>query len=146
MSFRSTINKVLVRLREDTITSDWSGAINDSTDVDDYHKLVGEFVNEARTIVEDSWNWGALRTVIAISTTSGTSQYTVTGVNNRSRILQVIDSTNNSLLNQTSDDYFYNVTYTGTSSNGVPVYYRLNITLLTSGLLRAVLTQLKFMP
>ena len=126
MSFRSTINKVLVRLREDTITSDWSGAINDSTDVDDYHKLVGEFVNEARTIVEDSWNWGALRTVIAISTTSGTSQYTVTGVNNRSRILQVIDSTNNSLLNQTSDDYFYNVTYTGTSSNGVPVYYRLN--------------------
>ena len=123
MSFRSTINKVLVRLREYTITSDWSGAINDSTSIVDYLNLVGEFVNEAKTIVEDAWNWGALRTVIAISTTSGTSQYTVTGVNNRSRILQVIDSTNNSLLTQTSDDYFYNVTYTGTSSNGVPVYY-----------------------
>ena len=126
MAFRSTLNKVLIRLREDTISSDWSGAINDSSAVDDYQKLVGEFVNEAKTIVEDAWNWGALRTVISISTTSGTSQYTVTGVNNRSRILQVIDSTNNSILPKTSDDYFYNVTHTGSSSNGIPSYYRLN--------------------
>ena len=126
MTFRTTLNKVLVRLREDTISSDWSGVINDSTAVDDYQKLIGEFVNESKQLVEDSWNWGSLRTVISISTSSGTSQYTVTGVNNRSRILQVIDSTNNSLLTQTSDDYFYNVTHTGTSSNGVPVYYRLN--------------------
>ena len=36
MSFRTTLNKVLVRLREDTISSDWSGVINDSTAVDDY--------------------------------------------------------------------------------------------------------------
>ena len=111
MSFRTTLNKVLVRLREDTISSDWSGAINDSTAVDDYQKLIGEFVNEAKQIVEDSWNWGALRTVISLNTTSGTSQYTITGVNNRSRILQVIDSTNNVNLTQTSDNYFYRVTH-----------------------------------
>ena len=126
MSFRTTLNKVLVRLREDTISSDWSGAINDSTAVDDYQKLIGEFVNEAKQMVEDSWNWGALRTVISLNTTSGTSQYTVTGVNNRSRILQVIDSTNNVNLTQTSDNYFYRVTHTGSSSNGIPSYYRLN--------------------
>ena len=66
MSFRSTINKVLVRLREDTITSDWSGAINDSTSVDDYHKLVGEFVNEAKTIVEDAWNCPCFRITVFI--------------------------------------------------------------------------------
>tara|TARA_R110002072_G_scaffold118073_3_gene249291 strand:+ start:8589 stop:9245 length:657 start_codon:yes stop_codon:yes gene_type:complete len=126
MSFRTTLNKVLVRLREDTISSDWSGAINDSTAVDDYQKLIGEFVNEAKQIVEDSWNWGALRTVISLNTTSGTSQYTITGVNNRSRILQVIDSTNNVNLTQTSDNYFYRVTHTGSSSNGIPSYYRLN--------------------
>lgn len=126
MSFRTTLNKVLVRLREDTISSDWSGAINDSAAVDDYQKLIGEFVNEAKQIVEDSWNWGALRTIISLNTTSGTSQYTITGVNNRSRILQVIDSTNNVNLTQTSDNYFYRVTHTGSSSNGIPSYYRLN--------------------
>ena len=126
MSFRTTLNKVLVRLREDTISSDWSGAINDSIAVDDYQKLIGEFVNEAKQIVEDSWNWGALRTIISLNTTSGTSQYTITGVNNRSRILQVIDSTNNVNLTQTSDNYFYRVTHTGSSSNGIPSYYRLN--------------------
>ena len=126
MSFRTTLNKVLVRLREDTISSDWSGAINDSTAVDDYQKLIGEFVNEAKQIVEDSWNWGVLRTIISLNTTSGTSQYTITGVNNRSRILQVIDSTNNVNLTQTSDNYFYRVTHTGSSSNGIPSYYRLN--------------------
>lgn len=126
MSYRSVINKVLVRLRESTISADWSGAINDSTAVDDYEKLIGEFVNEAKTIVEDSWNWGTLRTVISQNTSSGTSQYTLSTLNSRSRILQVIDSTNNSVLSQASDAYFYKVTHTGSSSNGVPTYYRMN--------------------
>tara|TARA_R110002012_G_scaffold279111_1_gene467030 strand:- start:1354 stop:2010 length:657 start_codon:yes stop_codon:yes gene_type:complete len=126
MSFRTTLNKVLVRLREDTISSDWSGVINDSTAVDDYQKLVGEFVNEAKTIVEDAWNWGALRTVISFNTSASTSQYTLTGLTNRGRVLQVIDSTNNAVLPQTSDAYFYQVTHTGSTANGVPSYYRLN--------------------
>ena len=126
MSFRTTLNKVLVRLREDTISSDWSGVINDSTAVDDYQKLIGEFVNEAKTVVEDAWNWGALRTVISFNTSASTSQYTLTGLTNRGRVLQVIDSTNNAVLPQTSDAYFYQVTHTGSTANGVPSYYRLN--------------------
>ena len=45
MTYREIINSVLRRLREDTIDSDWSGALYDSVSVSDYQKLIGELVN-----------------------------------------------------------------------------------------------------
>ena len=36
MTFRGLINEVLIRLREDTISADWSGNINDSSTVSAY--------------------------------------------------------------------------------------------------------------
>ena len=36
LTYREAINEVLIRLREDTISSDWSGNINDSTTVSAY--------------------------------------------------------------------------------------------------------------
>ncbi len=126
MAFRQIINKVLTRLREETITSNWTGAINDSDDVDDYQKLIGEFVNEAKEVVEDSWNWGVLRSISNVTTEASTSTYTISALDSRSRILQVIDDTNNSQLTQISDAQFYHYTYIGTSSNTTPINYRLN--------------------
>ena len=52
MAYRAMINKVLRRLREDTISADWIGALEDSADVDSYHKLVGDFINESKQIVD----------------------------------------------------------------------------------------------
>tara|TARA_R110000787_G_scaffold23343_1_gene66895 strand:+ start:677 stop:1333 length:657 start_codon:yes stop_codon:yes gene_type:complete len=125
MAFRQIINKVLTRLREGTISSDWTGAINDSTDVDDYQSLIGEFVNETKDTVEDSWNWGVLRGIITVSTVASTVAYTLSTLGSRSRILQVIDDTNNSTLQQISDELFYHYTYVGSSTNSKPLYYRL---------------------
>ena len=51
MSYRTVIDKVLTRLREDTIGADWSGVLSDSSTVDDYQKLVGELVNETKDLV-----------------------------------------------------------------------------------------------
>ena len=48
MTFREVINEVLIRLRETPITSDWSGAINDSTTVSDYYKVIGALVNDSK--------------------------------------------------------------------------------------------------
>ena len=42
MAYRSIVNKVLRRLREETISADWIGDLNDSSDVDDYQKLIGD--------------------------------------------------------------------------------------------------------
>ena len=47
MTYRELINQVLIRLREDTISSDWSGAINDSTTVSAYQKTIGALINDS---------------------------------------------------------------------------------------------------
>ena len=61
MAYRSIVNKVLRRLREETISADWIGDLNDSSDVDDYQKLIGDLVNESKQAVEDAWHWSFLR-------------------------------------------------------------------------------------
>ena len=43
MTYRELINQVLIRLREETISSNWSGNINDSSTVSDYQKVVRDF-------------------------------------------------------------------------------------------------------
>lgn len=125
MSYRTVIDKVLTRLREDTLGADWVGPIADASEVDSYQKLIGEFVNEAKDLVEDAWNWTALRSIETVTTSSGTSSYTIPNVNSGSRILQVIDNTNDSILKQISDSLFLNYTYIGTTQNSDPTYYRL---------------------
>ena len=49
----------------------------------------------------------------------------MSNVTSRSRILQVIDNTNDSILRQISDDVFFNYTYIGSTQTGQPSYYRL---------------------
>ena len=48
MTYREIINSVLRRLREETISSDWSGDLYDSVSVTDYQKLIGELVNDSK--------------------------------------------------------------------------------------------------
>tara|TARA_R100000808_G_C2131945_1_gene140980 strand:- start:847 stop:1503 length:657 start_codon:yes stop_codon:yes gene_type:complete len=125
MSYRTVIDKVLTRLREDTIGANWSGAISAASDVDDYQKLIGELVNEAKDIIEDAWNWTALRSIQTVTTSASTVSYDMSSLTSRSRILQVIDNTNDSILKQISDNVFFNYTYVGSTQTGQPFYYRL---------------------
>lgn len=125
MSYRTVIDKVLTRLREDTIGSDWTGVISAASDVDDYQKLIGELVNEAKDIVEDAWNWTALRSIETVTTSASTASYDMANVTSRSRILQVFDNTNDAVLKQISDAQFLNYTYIGTTQTGQPTYFRL---------------------
>jgi|TARA_R110000787_G_scaffold84612_2_gene181287 hypothetical protein len=126
MAFRQIINKVLTRLREETIATNWTGDILDSSDVDDYQKLISELVNETKQLVEDSWGWGVLRAIQTVTTSNGTAEYTLSNLDNRSRILQVIDDSNDSVLSQMSDDLFYRYTFVGTTQTSNPSFFRLN--------------------
>jgi|TARA_R110002012_G_C11657313_1_gene611857 hypothetical protein len=126
MSYRTVIDKVLTRLREDTIGSNWVGAISSASEVDSYQKLIGEFVNEAKDIAEDSWNWTSLRSIETVTTSASTATYDMSNINDRSRVLQVLDNTNDNVLKQISDNHFYNYTYLGSTQTANPSYYRLN--------------------
>ena len=68
MTYRGLINEILIRLREETIASDWSGDINDATTVTDYQKVIGSLVNDTKRSVESYHDWLVLRETVNIST------------------------------------------------------------------------------
>lgn len=77
MTYLELVNKVLVKLRLDQVSS-----INDG-----YSRLIGSLVNETKREVEDAWNWGCLRTSITVNTEKGIFSYQLDGAGSRSRLL-----------------------------------------------------------
>jgi len=88
------VNAVMLRLREDEVAT-----VNESS----YSKLIGAFVNDAKRLVEDAWDWSALRTTFPVTTVSGTSTYSLTGSGQRSEVLYVLDETNDRELRKESN-------------------------------------------
>ena len=93
MTYLQLVNAVLRRLREDEVTT-----IEES----DYSKLIGDFVNDAKRLVEDSWDWTVLRDNYSISTVAGTSTYALADFSIRSKILSVHNETSNYVIEQES--------------------------------------------
>lgn len=125
MAYRQIINKVLRRLREDTVDADWIGSLSENSEVDSYAQLIGDFINETKVSVEDAWQWSSLRSVVSISTIANTSLYAITGAIDRTKVLQVIDNTNNLQLKQMSDSSFYKFKFTGSQASNAPIAFRL---------------------
>lgn len=93
MTYLQLVNKVLVRLRENEASS---------VSQNSYSSHIGEWVNQTKREVEDSWNWVLLRDTIQVTTVAGTFRYTLTGAGNRFRVLK--DRYGNpSVFNDTAD-------------------------------------------
>jgi len=114
-TFLEIVNDVLVRLREDEVTT-----ISEST----YAKLVGKFVNDTKREVEDSWNWSPLRTRVTVTTVAGTTNYSLTGTTRRSRIIEGYNVTQNAQLSRLSDKVYNAWTLTTTVTSSNVEYYR----------------------
>ena len=124
MTFRGLINEVLIRLREDTISSDWSGDINDSTTITAYQKVIGSLVNDAKRHVEERHDWLVLRETADITTVASTKNYSLSS----GQEFKIVDSINNSTgtqLVQVSKSYLNSVRYP-TDPTGEPLYYGFN--------------------
>jgi hypothetical protein len=113
-TYLQAVNSVLRRLRETEVSS-----VSDNT----YSKLIGEFVNDSKRLVEDAFNWSALNNAITVTTSSGVSNYTVTGSGQRFRVSDVIDTSNGAFLSAESTnkmDQYYTI---NVGSVGHPLYY-----------------------
>ena len=124
MTYRELINEVLIRLREDTIATDWSGAINDSTNVPAYHKVIGSLINDAKRGVEERHDWLNLRETVDISTVASTKNYNLSS----GQEIKILDAINNNTglhLHQVSKQYINTVKYP-TDDTGEPLYYAFN--------------------
>lgn len=117
MTYLQLVNKILIRLRENEVTS-----VQDNP----YSKLIGEFVNIVKREVEDSWNWQALRNTITANTVTQAFSYTLTGTDTRIRISDVINDTTNQVLEYRSSAWFNKQFLLIPPETGEPYYYNLN--------------------
>lgn len=117
VTYLEIVNKVMRRLRENDVTS-----VQETP----YSRMIGELVNVVKREVEDSWNWSALRDTITANTVADTYRYSLTGSGIRSRILDVVNDTNDSMMQYQTTTWFDEQFLAGAGSQGSPMYYNLN--------------------
>lgn len=117
MTYLDLVNKVLIRLREDEVAS-----INQTA----YSKLVGEFVNDAVRMVEDAWDWSALRTTLTVTTSPNIFNYVLTNTGNRVKLIDVVNDTSNNFMTYKDQHWFNNAFLNQEPAKGSPTYFTFN--------------------
>lgn len=116
-TYLELVNEILLRLRERQVTS---------VNANDYSKLIGVFVNQAREIVENSWEWSALRTTLSATTSEDVFNYVLTGSQNRITVLDVINDTQNKFMTYKTASQFNKYFNTDDPVKGAPCDYSFN--------------------
>lgn len=114
MTYLELVNGVLRRLRESEVTTVTETA---------YSSLIGDIVNDAKVLVENAWDWSALRTTIQINTVDGTKNYSLTGTGWQGKELNVINDTSNLEMEYRSNDWFDRQYFINTPASGAPEYF-----------------------
>ena len=117
MTYLDLVNNVLRRMREEEVSS-----VSEST----YSKMVGDFINDAKKIVEAAWDWSALRTTLTITTSADVFNYVLVGSQNRIKALDVINDTSNFFMQYQPSSWFDNQYMNQTPATGAPQYYTYN--------------------
>ena len=114
MTYLDLVNAVLARLREDDVAT---------VTQDAYSKLIGKYVNDVKRQVEDAWNWDALNTTINVTTTPGTSVYTVVGSGRRQKDITVNDVSSQARINNVKAKWILDQQQLSTVQRGSPIFY-----------------------
>lgn len=131
MTYREILNAVLIRLREPTISTDWSGNINDSSVVSDYQKVIGTLVNDSKKYVESKHDWNPLRETFNVTLVDGTQQYLLgdssSGVGLTFKILDIINKDTGTKLHQVNNEWLNDKMFpTSSVAYGEPNSYAIN--------------------
>ena len=120
MTYLNAINRVLRRLREDEVASVTSTS---------YAKLVGDYINDAVRLVEDSWDWSILRTTVTQSVTAADgiipaiSKFTLPNVTSQFKTLNVINETEKCFMDLGTQTELQKVKYIDPVTPSVPTHY-----------------------
>ena len=117
MTFLNIMNNVLRRLREEEATT-----VTDST----YIKMVGDFINDAKQLVEEANDWSALRETIVVTTAASDNDYSLTGGGDNVKVMSVINDTQNCFMGYQTKDWFNDSLYIADEVQGAPKYYTYN--------------------
>jgi hypothetical protein len=114
MTFIDLVNNVLRRLREDEVVS-----VNQLP----YSKLIGDFVNDAKTLVESAWEWSSNNLEVEVSTVNETSLYTLTGAGTAIRAINAINDSSDTFLKYQTPTWFDKQYNMQDVLVGSPVYF-----------------------
>lgn len=117
MNYLQLVNSVMRRLRENEVTT---------VDQNSYSKLVGEFVNDAKRIVEDAWDWSSLRDTVTVNTVADTFSYALSGATYQSKTLDVINDTSDVFMKQVPSTWMNNAYLVEVPPSTSPFYYSWN--------------------
>ena len=117
MTFLNIMNNVLRRLREEEATT-----VTGST----YIKMVGDFINDAKQLVEEANDWSALRETIVVTTAASDNDYSLTGGGDNVKVMSVINDTQNCFMGYQTKDWFNDSLYIADEVQGAPKYYTYN--------------------
>lgn len=125
MRYLDIVNNVLRRLREDEVTR---------VDQTEYSKMVGDYVNDAKELVESAWDWSALRTTIHLDTQEDVTEYPLEDAGTKYKEIDGWNVTSKFRLGYKTQRWFndrymtqsvpkgapYKFTYEGMDDNGDP--------------------------
>ena len=117
MTYLNLMNNVLRRLREEETTS-----VTGTT----YVKMVGDFINDAKKLVEEATDWSALRDTIVVTTAASDNSYSLTGSSDNVKVMSVLNDTKNCFMGYQTKDWFNEQIYLLNASEGAPLYYTYN--------------------
>jgi len=117
MTYLELVNNVLKRLRERTVNS-----VSEST----YSELIGVLVNDAKSEVENAWNWSALRNTLTLTTSSGIFNYELNGTGNNFSVMDVVSEEGNFFMDYRTQHDFNQFYLNQTPATGIPRYYNFN--------------------
>jgi hypothetical protein len=117
-TYLNLINKVLIRLRETEAL----------TPIDsEYVQLVGMMVNDAKKLVEDSWDWSNLRTTKTVSATVGDATWTLTGVGHNYKFLDAINATSRTRMKLITQNEMNTRSVLNSAAQGSPYEFSLGV-------------------
>lgn len=117
MTYLQLVNEVLIRLRENEVTT-----VTQTS----YSKLIGRFVNDAKRDVENAYDWNSLTDTLTATTSSSLFNYVLTGSGVRFRVLDVLNDTSNWFLEPATRRWMNEQFLFGNSSSASPQYYSFN--------------------
>ncbi len=117
MTYLNLMNSVLRRLREEEVSS-----VSATT----YSKMVGDYINDAKKLVEEATDWSALRETVVVTTTASDNSYSLTGGGDNVKVMCVLNDTSNLFMDYQTKDWFNEQLYISSAAEGEPRYYTYN--------------------
>lgn len=113
-TYLSLMNNVLRRLREDEVSE-----VTQTT----YSRMVGDYINDAKTLVQDSHDWSTLRKTVIVPTVENITEYSLTGAGERVKLYSAINDTSNFFMHYETPNWFSNAYYISGEVSGTPDSY-----------------------